>query len=114
MGGLKNSCDEEDDDNENEDDDCDKDSDDFENQDFDQEAPKLVPELFKVVSNVRKIVKLFPKAPVGNYNDLHPQIKFSIRKEKALFLDCKTRWNSLLPLLKRFMKCTNKDCYGRA
>ena len=41
MGGLKNSCDEEDDD-------CDKGSDDFENQDFDQEAPKLVPELGKV------------------------------------------------------------------
>ena len=56
MGGLKNSCDEEDDDDdENEDGDFDKDSDVFENQDFDQEAPKLVPELGKVVSKARRL-----------------------------------------------------------
>ena len=101
MGDLKNSCDEDDDD-ENEDDDGDKDSDDFENQDFDQEAPKPVPELGKAVGKVRRIVKLFRKLPVGNDGSLQPQIKLSFGKEKALFLDCKTRWNSLLQMLKRF------------
>ena len=100
MGGLKNSCDEKDDD-QNEDDDSDKDSDDFENRDFDQEVPKLVPELGKVVSKVRKIVKLFRKSPVRNDDNLQPQIKLSFGKEKALFLDCKTRWNSLLQMPKR-------------
>ena len=101
MGDLKNSCDEDDDD-ENEDDDGDEDSDFFENQDFDQEAPKLVPELGKAVSKVRKIVKLFHKSPVRNDGSLQPQIKLSFGKEKVLFLDCKTRWNSLLQMLKRF------------
>ena len=86
----------------NEDDDSDKDSDDFENRDFDQEVPKLVPELGKVVSKVRKIVKLFRKWPDPNDNNLQPQIKLSFGMEKALFLDRKTRWNSLLQMLKRF------------
>ena len=104
MGDLKNCCDEKDDD-ENEDD-SDKDSDDFENRDFDQEAPKLVPELSKVVSKVRKSVKLFRKSPFRNDDNLQPQIKLSFGREKALFLDCKTRWNSL-------MNCAgSKDCYG--
>ena len=70
MGGLKNSCDEVDDDNKNEDDDCDIDSNDFENQDFEQEAPKLVPELCKVVSKVRKIVQFFRKSPIRNDENL--------------------------------------------
>ena len=77
-------------------------TDDFENRDFDQDVPKLVPELGKVVSKVRKIVKLFRKSPVRNDDNLQPQIKLSFGKEKALFLDCKTRWNSLLQMLKRF------------
>ena len=101
MGGLKNSCDEKDDD-QNEDDDSDKDSDDFENRNFDQDVPRLVPELGKVVSNVRKIVKLFRKSPVRNDDNFQPHIRLSFGKEKALFLDCKTRWNSLLQMLKRF------------
>jgi len=92
----KHSCDEEDNVDENEGDDCDKDSDDFENQEFDQEAPKLVPELGKVVSKVRKIVTLFRKSPVHNDENLQPQIKLSCGMEKALFLDCKTHWNSFL------------------
>ena len=100
MGGLKNSCDEKDDD-QNEDDDSDKDSNDFENRDFDRDVPRLVPELGKVVSKVRKIVKLFRKSPVCNDDNLQPQIKLSFAKEKPLFLDCKTRWNSLLQMLKR-------------
>jgi len=45
-------------------------TDDFENQDFDQEASKLVSELGKVVSKVRKIVKLFCKSPVRNDDNL--------------------------------------------
>ena len=101
MGGLKNSCDGKDD-CQNEDDDSDKDCDDFENGDFDQDVPRLVPELGKVVSKVRKIVKLFRKSPVRNDDNLQPQIKLSFGKEKALFLDCKTRLNSLLQMLKRF------------
>ena len=97
-------CDEQDDDDENEDDDCDKDSDDFENQDFDQEAPKLVPELGKVVCKVRKIVKLFHKSPVRNDKNLQPQIKLSFRKEKALFLDFRTRCKCLNVV----MNCSRK------
>ena len=106
MGGLKNSCDEKDDDqneddDHNEDDDSDNDSDDFENRDFDEKDPKLVPELGKVASKVRKIVKLFRKLPVGNDHNLQPEIKLSFGKEKALLLDCKIRWNSSLQMLKR-------------
>ena len=98
---MQNSCDEGDDD-ENKDDDSDKDSDHFENQDFDQEAPKLVPEYGKVVSKELRNVRLFRKPPFHNDDNLQPQIKLSFGKEKALFLDCRSCWNSLLQMLKPF------------
>ena len=45
-------------------------------------------------------MKFFRKSPVRNDDNLQPQIELSFGKEKALFLDCKTLWNSLLQMLK--------------
>ena len=62
----------------------------------------LVSEFRTIVTKVRKTVKMFRKSAVRNDNNLQPQNIASFGKEKALFLDCKTRWNSLLKMLRRF------------
>ena len=62
----------------------------------------LVSEFRTIVTKVLKTVKMFRKSAVRNDNNLQPQNIASFAKEKALFLDCKTRWNSLLKMLRRF------------
>ena len=56
----------------------------------------------KVVAKVRTIVKLFRKSPVQNDDYLQRYVIESLGHEMVLFLDCKTRWNSTLKMLKRF------------
>ena len=62
----------------------------------------LAPEINTIVAKLRRVVKLFRKSPVRNDDNLQHQIIVSCSKEKALFLDCKTRLNSLLKTLQRF------------
>ena len=62
----------------------------------------LVSEFHKTVARVRKIVKMFRKSAGCHDDNLQPQNIASYGKEKALFLDCKTRWNSLLKMLQCF------------
>ena len=51
----------------------------------------LVSEFRTIITKVRKTVKMFRKSMVCNNNNLQPQNIASFGKEKALFLDCKTR-----------------------
>ena len=62
----------------------------------------LVSEFHTIVIKVHKTVKMFRKSVVCNNDNLQPQNIASFGKEKALFLDCKTQWNSLLKMLQRF------------
>ena len=62
----------------------------------------LVSEFRTIVTKVRKTVKMFRKSAMRNDDNLQPQNIASLGKEKALFLDCKTQWNSLLKMLRRF------------
>ena len=68
----------------------------------------LAPEINTIVAKVRRVVKLCRKSPVRNDDNLQPQIIVSCGKEKALFLDCKTRWNSLLKMLQRLYELRKK------
>ena len=45
---------------------------------------------------------MFRESVVHNDNNLQPQNIAFLGKEKALYLDCKTQWNSLLKMLWRF------------
>ena len=54
-----------------------------------------------IIQTVRKIVKLFRKSPTKN-DVLQNNLRMQFSKEKALILDSKTRWNSLLTMLERF------------
>ena len=56
-----------------------------------------------LINKVRKTVKLFRKSPVQN-DDLQVYVKEEINKVKQLTLDSKTRWNSLIAMLKRFFE----------
>ena len=62
----------------------------------------LVSEFHTIVAKVRKMVKMLRKPAMRNDDNLQPQSIASFGKEKALFLDCKTPWNSLLKMLRRF------------
>jgi len=47
-------------------------------------------------------VKLLTISAMRNDGDLQPQTIATFGKEKAIFLDCKTQWHSLLKMLHRF------------
>ena len=65
-------------------------------------AVPLASNLQDVVQKVRKIVKLFRPSLVKNDEHLQPYIFKNLGREKMLFLDCKTRYNSFLAILERF------------
>lgn len=65
----------------------------------------------ELIEKIRKIVKIFRKSPLKN-EKLQDFIKGEYGKEMKLLLDCKTRWNSLLTMLERFLKV--KKCIPKA
>jgi hypothetical protein len=67
------------------------------------EAAVLTPNIDDVVKRVRKIVCMFRRSPVKN-DTLQKYAKQDLGKELTLLLDSKTRWSSLLTMLKRFLK----------
>ena len=53
---------------------------------------------------MRSCVRLFRKNPVKNDDVLQKHVKAEFRREYMLILDSKTRWNSLVDMIKRFVK----------
>lgn len=54
-----------------------------------------------IIEKVRKITKMFRKSPTKN-DVLQKYVKEDLGKELKLILDCKTRWNTLFSMCKRF------------
>src|ERR1043165_4052524 len=52
---------------------------------------------------IRKIVVLFRKSPTKNDKILQKYVVEQFGKEKSLILDTKTRWNSLVHMIERFV-----------
>jgi hypothetical protein len=74
---------------------------------FDQDQDvHLTEDLHFVVHKVRSIVRSFKKSPV-KLDLLQKYIIKDFGKELHLILDTKTRWNSLVDMLSRFMKIVN-------
>lgn len=65
-------------------------------------AYEIRADLNEILKMVRQIVKLFKQSPLKNAA-LQGHIKAKHGKELALFLDCKTRWNSTEQMLERFV-----------
>lgn len=63
------------------------------------------------ITSVRKIVQIFRRSPIKN-RILQNYVKTKLGKELSLILDCKTRWNSLVDMLERFILL--KDCIQKA
>ena len=63
------------------------------------------------IQKVRRIVKLFRKSPKKN-DILQTHVKSEFYKVLMLILDTKTRWNSLLEMIERFLKL--KKCIEKA
>lgn len=62
----------------------------------------IVTDFREIVQKVRGIVRVFRQSPVRNDTALQPRVRESFGKELQLSIDVKTRWNSLLNMLKRF------------
>lgn len=83
------------------------------NQNNDNIAPELTQDLniSEVITKVRKIVVSFKRSPTKNELVLK-YMKSEIGKELGLILDVKTRWNSLLAMIERFLLL--KSCILKA
>ncbi len=66
-------------------------------------ATPLSDDVSVLIKKVRKIAKFFRRSPVKN-DMLQREAKRQLGKELALILDSKTRWNSMLAMLKRFLE----------
>ena len=79
----------------------------------DEEEPisNFRPDIGKVLSDTRKIIKTFKNSPVRN-SFLQNYVKIQQGKHLCLMLDCKTRWNSLVPMIERFLNL--KECIKKA
>lgn len=69
------------------------------------------PDLKKVLDETRRIVKLFRKSPLMN-GILQNHVKTEFHCELSLYLDIKTRWNSIETMIERFLKL--KNCIKKA
>lgn len=67
----------------------------------DDEIPLTREDISNVLNYVRKIVKKFKKSSL-KYSSLRENIQRAHQKKLSLILDVKTRWVSILPMLKRF------------
>lgn len=65
----------------------------------------------RVIKKLRKIVKMFRRSSLKN-DILQKYVKETENKEKGLILDVKTRWNSLVDMLERFISL--HDCIQKA
>jgi len=70
---------------------------------FDTELVLQNVELYYLITKIRKVVRLFRKSPTRNDDVLQRYVKEITGRELSLILDCKTRWNSLLIMLERFL-----------
>ena len=93
------------------DDDDDDDEEDFEKsegQSWLEVAPanyeiEFVQDFSSAINKIRKIAHFFRKSPVKN-DFLQRECQEKLRKEKVMIIDIRTRWNSMLAMLKRFLE----------
>ena len=84
-------------------DDFDDDDEEEEQNEINDQAADLVPELHKVLIKVRKIVVTFKRSPL-KMDSLKCFSKMELGQELVVILDSKTRWNSMLTMIQRFIK----------
>ena len=70
-------------------------------------CPSLQEQYAEVISKVRRVCRLFHKSPLKNER-LQDYVKDKFNKELSLQLDCRSKWNSLPSMLRKFFLL--KDC----
>lgn len=76
------------------------------NPDITNNAPQYTQNINKVLKETRALVKLFRKSPLKNIT-LQKYVKEEIGHELNLLLDIRTRWNSMMQMVERFLKLKN-------
>lgn len=67
------------------------------------DVEKIRPNIYLLLAKVRKIIKMFRNSPVKD-SLLQSYIQVKHGKQLSLVLDCRTRWNSMLPMIERFIQ----------
>lgn len=63
--------------------------------------------ILELIQKIRIVVKLFRRSPTKNDEVLQKYVIEEFKEDFSLILDCKTRWSSLLAMIKRFDKLQN-------
>lgn len=64
-------------------------------------------EMLPLIKKIRKVVQIFRASPTKNDKILQKYVKEEFGKELSLVLDSRTRWNSLVSMIERFLKLKN-------
>ena len=67
---------------------------------------QLRPTIEETITAIRKIVKVFKNTPVKNHI-LQKYVEEEENKQLKLILDCKTRWNTMKAMIRRFIRAKN-------
>lgn len=59
--------------------------------------------LSSLLEKVRKVSRIFRRSPTKNDDALQPLVKVAHQRELKCLLDCKTRWNSTVDMISRFL-----------
>ena len=71
--------------------------------------PPFRMDIHTVVTKVRNVVRIFRKSPLKN-EILQSYVEKLLGKKVNLILDCKTRWNSLIKMIDRFLTLRKPLC----
>lgn len=65
-------------------------------------TPEVVDSVGETISKIRRIAKFFRKRVVKN-DLLQGEIQLKFGKPLAFLIDCRTRWNSMVTMINRFL-----------
>lgn len=74
----------------------------------------FVASISSIIENVRKVSRIFRRSPTQNDDALQPLVKNAHGKELKCLLDCKTRWNSTVDMISRFLELFKSKCLPHA
>lgn len=74
----------------------------------------FVDRISPIIENVRRVSRIFRKSPTKNDDALQTLVKKAHGKELKCLLDCRTRWNSTVDMISRFLLLFQSKCLQQA
>lgn len=78
------------------------------------DVPPFIDSISSIIENVRRVSRIFRKSATKNDDALQPLVKKAHNKELKCLLDCRTRWNSTVDMISRFLLLFQSKCLQHA